>query len=644
MRKYLANLIPLLGSGLLTFLIYGNSLSFPFTFDDFEDLPRATSHAFFQPWPYHSYYRPLSSSVLKLIYLALGGYEPFWYHLLPVALHAINGWLVYLLARRLAGPWAAPWAAVFFLLYPFSYQVVPWVSAVSYPLATLFILGSLLTYYEARESGSRGGLVVSLALMLLAATAHEYGVMAAPMVLALEGFLYLSGRRGRFSLWPLASMGLAAAYLALWWLVPKASEPWAWSLYSLAMNGLFFLQGLVYPVAGLVEGLSQAWGWSPVTALWITAFLCLGALGFIFWRGRRLTFFALSLIWFGAAVAPAWALLSFAYVIDGARLLYVASVPAALLWAGLWRMVSNPRGLAWRWPLLLVLTLAIAWQSWSFLSVRMDMYAYGASVVRQVAQAGKRAGAEGSLLYVNVPSWFAPKQPDLPLGHTGVTFLPEYIGLSRVIYLHEGFEPRAVSLSYTATLAPWRYNYAPHGRPVGADQLATAIRESSLVFATALTPRGVFLREAGSVQRQAVSTDGGYRADFGGLFLLQEVRLSRQAGRLSLELEWLARRGAREDLTVFLHLYDAGGRLVAQEDGYPLMGLFPMSRWKAGDLVRDRRELAYPPALENGAYTLKVGVYDRRSGARLTARDAQGKPYPDNAVSLAQLSLPDRQG
>lgn len=40
MKRLVEHLAPLLGSGALTFLLYGYSLSLSFMLDDFDDLPR----------------------------------------------------------------------------------------------------------------------------------------------------------------------------------------------------------------------------------------------------------------------------------------------------------------------------------------------------------------------------------------------------------------------------------------------------------------------------------------------------------------------------------------------------------------------------------------------------------------------------
>lgn len=83
-----------------------------------------------------------------------------------------------------------------------------------------------------------------------------------------------------------------------------------------------------------------------------------------------------------------------------------------------------------------------------------------------------------------------------------------------------------------------------------------------------------------------------------------------------LTLYWRALEPGREDLSVFVHLVAADGRIVAQADGYPVGGRYPTGLWQAGDVVRDERRLAVP-ADAAGTYELRVGWYHYDTGLRL---------------------------
>jgi 4-amino-4-deoxy-L-arabinose transferase-like glycosyltransferase len=100
---------------------------------------------------------------------------------------------------------------------------------------------------------------------------------------------------------------------------------------------------------------------------------------------------------------------------------------------------------------------------------------------------------------------------------------------------------------------------------------------------------------------------------------------------LDVTLTWQALSAPRGDYTVFVHLLDGSGRLIAQHDGPPQDGAFPTSLWQPGDTAADIHHLAGETA---GAESIEVGLYRRPSLERLAAVDPSGKPLGDH------LSLP----
>jgi Protein O-mannosyl-transferase TMEM260-like len=86
---------------------------------------------------------------------------------------------------------------------------------------------------------------------------------------------------------------------------------------------------------------------------------------------------------------------------------------------------------------------------------------------------------------------------------------------------------------------------------------------------------------------------------------------------LDLDLFWRGDRTLPESYTVFVHLTDASGRVVATADSPPSQGDYPTDRWTAGEQVRDRHTLKIPGDLAPGNYSIEVGMYTRSTGARL---------------------------
>jgi 4-amino-4-deoxy-L-arabinose transferase-like glycosyltransferase len=111
---------------------------------------------------------------------------------------------------------------------------------------------------------------------------------------------------------------------------------------------------------------------------------------------------------------------------------------------------------------------------------------------------------------------------------------------------------------------------------------------------------------------------------------------SRQA---SVQLYWQAEAPDAQNRTVFVHLLDDAGRLVVAADSQPEDDQYPTSFWQAGEIVPDTHALSLPPDLPAGRYQLVVGWYDLASGTRQPARDAAGKPWPDDGAVVGKLAI-----
>ncbi len=80
----------------------------------------------------------------------------------------------------------------------------------------------------------------------------------------------------------------------------------------------------------------------------------------------------------------------------------------------------------------------------------------------------------------------------------------------------------------------------------------------------------------------------------------------RAGATLDLALTWRAIARLDRDWVVFVHLVDAGGTIVAEDNRQPQAGVFPTAQWAAGDWVESHHLIALPATLAPGAYTLQV--------------------------------------
>lgn len=103
-------------------------------------------------------------------------------------------------------------------------------------------------------------------------------------------------------------------------------------------------------------------------------------------------------------------------------------------------------------------------------------------------------------------------------------------------------------------------------------------------------------------------------------------------GRLRVILYWQARAPLESSYSVFVHLLDSSGSIVAQHDGVPVNGSVPTHNWATDEVITDQHLVEFP-SLSGGEYRLVVGLYNSTTGERLAA--ASG----DTSILLRTLSL-----
>ena len=105
---------------------------------------------------------------------------------------------------------------------------------------------------------------------------------------------------------------------------------------------------------------------------------------------------------------------------------------------------------------------------------------------------------------------------------------------------------------------------------------------------------------------------------------------------LTVTLVWQAAVAPQSAYTVFVHLVDDAGKIVAQSDAPPAAG-YTTDRWAPGEVVIDSHTLRPQTA---GRYRLLAGMYDPVNGQRLAAQDEGGRSLPEHAIPLGQVNVP----
>lgn len=129
----------------------------------------------------------------------ISGQEAWGYHLLALALHALNAMLAFRLLQALTGRfWPAFTAALLFAVHPMQVEAVSWAAALSTVLFSTFYLGSLLAWVRGMRSPTL--LIwpaISLILFVLACLSKSAAVTL-PLVLSALVFLFSKEQSGKF--------------------------------------------------------------------------------------------------------------------------------------------------------------------------------------------------------------------------------------------------------------------------------------------------------------------------------------------------------------------------------------------------------------------------------------------------------------
>jgi hypothetical protein len=200
-----SNFVVLLGLMLLTIAVYAGALQGSFVSDDlafivnnagnFGDAAKITSYFSAGVWNHAnephadaSLYRPIWLVWNNLIY-HIAGEQPLYWHISSLILHALNGFLVYLLVGQLflaGGQLARVLSAVLFLVHPVATQTVAWISASTDLLLCMFLLSSLLAYISYQKTKSITWYVGSLLLFAVAVLTKEPALAMLPTLVVYD--------------------------------------------------------------------------------------------------------------------------------------------------------------------------------------------------------------------------------------------------------------------------------------------------------------------------------------------------------------------------------------------------------------------------------------------------------------------------
>ena len=552
------------------------------------------------------WYRPLQG-IQFLIEFSLFGSNPVPYHWVQIVFHIVSCALLFALVWRVAKKWRIAFlATLFYATFPVYALAVNWIN-ITDPLMTIFCLTGVwfwLNYLE-RES-KRDYLVVFIAFIL--ALLNKQMAITLPVVLFLIDRLLIAKPATWLALIRrYAALVVAAGIFVIVQYATRSTHTFAQVFgYSLGVQILSmliqYLSLLVFP-----------WGYYPPTDTQITEGFPFADTGNLVWLALAVALFVFliatrkprALLFLGSTMfVTLFPVLPFPFI--ELRYLYLPAMLSGILLA------------LWFDHALTILKSARWAEIASAIGLGIIVLGSGLSV------ASANAGIAEIARQRRVPFRDIERQhPTFPAGThlyfiDPVSPLPELTGMFLMRY------GRAVDVSGDRATTVTRlrdyknvlvYHFDETGKPVEIQADVTTPLEKSLPFPI-LFEQPLVLDDVEVVQS----------------------RIKRGNALIAL-LYWHASDEIDQDYTVFVHLVDSKGNLIAGYDDQPGRGTAPTSRWTRYVPVVDPIVMPIPADAPLGnTYRLEIGLYYLPTMQRLAIVDVHGQPMVDS-FSLAPLSV-----
>jgi len=597
----------------VVFFVYASAISTGFFADDYNflvpvvrlDLPDYLIR-YFDPRLQTMWYRPVQG-VQFWIEWQLFGAEAVGYHIVSILMHAINVVLLFALVRRVARQWRIAFlATIFYATFPVYALAVNWIN-ITDPLMTIFYLTAIWFWLNYLQTASRRDYFLVLTLFVLALLNKQMAITLPVVLFLIDRLLIAKPATWLVLIRRYAALVLIAGMFALVQYATRSTHTFfAVFGYSLGVHILSmliqYLSLMVFP-----------WGYYPPTDTQITEGFPFADTGNLLWlalaiallvflivtrRNRVLVFLACTAL---VTLVP---VLPFPFV--ELRYLYLPVMVSGILLA------------LWFEHAFIVLKQARWFQIFAALALGLIVIGSALSV------ASANAGIAEIARQRRVPFRDIERQhPTFPTGThlyfiDPVSPLPELTGMFLMRY------GRAVNVSGdrnppTTRLRDFKNVYVYHfdetGKPIEVQADTTAALEIS-------PPLPIVFEQP---------------------LVLDDVEIVRSRVKrgdvLIVLLYWHASGKIDRNYTVFVHLEDARGNLLAGHDTQPRNGNLPTSHWTPYVPLVDAIVMPIPADVPPGTdYCLRIGVYYLPTMQRLDIVDAQGRPLGDS-LTLQPLSV-----
>jgi hypothetical protein len=639
---------------ILTFALYGRILSLPLYWDDAPHFYFTVPLTLSQIWTNdtgYAYYRPLIFTFYKL---AFGAFVPDFIFLCygtSLAIHALNGVLVGILASvlvrgvqgtsgtqralPLSPTLAGVLASLLFVMYPFAVYAVGNFAALMHPVVVCLTLIGLLALCRFLRAPARRWLLVILLATALAPFFHESGVMVSAIV--VWAMLCLNGRMLRRYWWmPIALFLLSGMFVVIWWIVPKSRGGGGWpDLKMVFDNVTFFLQGLTFPVQPLATLLIDRFKWNDIAAIWLVGLPLLLGFAVLFRYARQGRLYLLVVGWAILAVIPSIFALQFWYIVTGPRLLYCVAPPTVLLWT--LGCMTAIRYMHRTWTRVLVgvgVALLVVATPLYFIEHKVQLYELSLAPIKQLAYWARTYPRDRHIV-INSPAWVADIKDLYPLGRWGVSIMPDYVQLIHLLRTNTGLTTTFANIYFPPVQEVMdSHNYEISGPGFDWSTLAAHIPGYDHVWLTTYSDKRIAIEEAGTIKTGTVAAPEDYHASFDEqVFLLNgHYAVEGQEALVTLNWKYL---GPNPNATVFRHVFDCAGNVLGMGDGYVLDRTVQFSDLAPGAEIRDVRRIPLKALSADGCYYVEVGLF-REDGTRLKAVAPDGTAFENAVVTIRQ--------
>lgn len=584
----------------VAFVTYYPGLKMGFYLDDYNYLERAgrTDWAnalaqIFDPRLQTMWYRPLQAVQFFIEYQVFGA-NANAYHMVNMGFHAVNLLLIYGLVWRVSRRWLVGFAgALFFASFSVYASGINWIGIVD-PLTAVFYLLTLWFWWTYLERGDRVHYMLALSAFILALLCKQISITLPVVMFLAEWWLQrkpldvaaVVRRYGPFVLgvilFSLVQYTTQSTHTFAGVFGWQVGATMAFILVQYLV--LFFFPWGIYPSLDI----NQVEAGDLRTYAWLVVALCI--LVVVLWRTRSRV-----LLFLGAfTLLNLFPVLPFPFIEH--RYLYIPIISAAVMLALVFAAVYRRWGRR-LWFLLGAPAALVVLLIWTGLSVDVSA-ASAAEWARQLRvpfrdiERQHATFPEDTLLYFVDP------------------ITPTTGGLSGMFFMRYG---RAVSVKNWTDYAGLRehntayiYYFDEGRRP-----REVAVQKDAVTIPSARLPVGF----------QSPIRLVGYEV---------AATTIKRGEPLIVLLYWRGTGPLETRYTVFLHLLDAQGRVVAGYDSEPRKGQYPTTAWEPNLLTADVIVMPVGSDVAPGSnYRLEVGLYDAATGQRLAIVDLEGRPVTD---------------